>query len=245
MDIVINDLHIPYHDKEAVRLVKTFIYDTQPEALFINGDLLDMFEISKYSDEGGKPVSLIEEIEQGKAFLSELRNNLPDTRIVYIFGNHEHRFQTYLSHNAPKLMGLQGMRLREQLECDRLDVEVCYSKKRESYIKHRGVLIGHFDKVNKHSAYTAKNLLDSYGYTLIQGHTHRGGSHFRTHLGTQVASYENFCLCDMEDTWLLNPNWQHGFSVIDYINRKPYIIQLPIVEKKFKFNGREYKGESS
>ncbi len=50
-DIVINDLHLPYHDKQIFIKVLRFIYDIQPTRLFINVDFLDCYEILSFDKE--------------------------------------------------------------------------------------------------------------------------------------------------------------------------------------------------
>ena len=112
------------------------------------------------------------------------------------------------------------------------------------------LLIGHFDKVSKHAGQTARNLLEEKGISVIQGHTHRGGSSFKKLYDRDLVAYENFCLCDRNPLYCDRPNWQLGFSML-YKDEKSdffFVEQHPIAVTqharratyKLFFNGRVY-----
>jgi hypothetical protein len=214
--------------------------------------LLDCWEISRFvkNPELHTRANLQYEIARAKGFLKELRWKFPKARIVYIFGNHEWRWSVFIANNARELYGLKGMTLEEQLECQELKIEVVNSGNKESSWLWGKLLIGHFDKVNKHSGYTPKTLLEDKSISLIQAHTHRGGSSFRRLYDRDIVAYENFCLCDRQPTYADRPNWQLGFSIVykDTESDFFYVEPHPIIEDKIRnqltyrcfFNGKVY-----
>lgn len=46
--VVIGDMHIPYEDKGAIKKVIQFISYFKPDRIFINGDLIDCLDISRF-----------------------------------------------------------------------------------------------------------------------------------------------------------------------------------------------------
>lgn len=158
--------------------------------------------------------TLPEEIDEVKYFLLQLRSVAISSRIFYIFGNHEFRLQSYISRNARELYGLKGLTLCEQLGCKDLDIDVYNNGTKENYYKYGSLLIGHWDRVNKHSGMTAKNLLEDKGMSIIQGHTHRLGSSYKRDYNSQKGGWEGGCLCDLNPKYCNMPNWSLGFLTI-------------------------------
>ncbi len=231
-NLVINDLHIPFHDETACNLMLRVASSLQPNIITINGDLIDMFAISKFvkgldmMDHG-----LEKDIDATRAWLSNLRKKFPETKIWYIYGNHEYRWDAYIETRAAELRKLKGMTLAEQLDLEKLNIELIYSGMKESSILWGKLLIGHFNRISKHSSYTGKLLLEDKGISLIQSHCHRGGAHYKRVYDRALVAYENFCLCDLNPNYMDRPNWQQGFSVVykDAASDMFHVQQIPIV----------------
>jgi UDP-2,3-diacylglucosamine pyrophosphatase LpxH len=244
--IVINDIHIPFEDKRAVKLVFDFIEWFKPDRVFINGDLLDCQTVGRFVNDPFHEVSMVDEIVQGREFLEKLRSILKkNAKIHYIYGNHEFRFQNYIINNARSLRGLEGLTLKEQLYCDDYGVDVVYSGLRESYMQYGKLFVGHYNKVSKHGGYTVKSLIDDKGVSVIHGHTHRFGTHYRTLLdGTVLGGFENGCLCDLNPNYTMKPNWIHGFSIVwkKKDDDRFMVEPVPIINHKFFYGGIEWEG---
>lgn len=243
--VVANDIHVPFQDARAVGLFFQFCAWFKPDVVILAGDILDMWEVSHFDKDPRVGQSLSQEFIAGREFLRNLRAICPTARIVYIFGNHEYRFQRFLMGKTPELVGLEGMTVAEQLHTAEFGVEVVNSGLKESHWQYGGLFIGHYDKASKHSAYTAKALVDDKLVSIMQAHTHRGGSNFRTTLDRKViGGWENFCLCQLNPTYATNPNWQHGFSIIYRKPRKERFQVYPIliVDYQFHWGNKEFKG---
>lgn len=251
--LVIGDLHFPWSNGKAIDLTLDVAWDFYPDWIFLNGDVLDCWQISKYSKHPKyeKSGNLLNEILEAKGFLRELRHKFPDAKIVYIFGNHEYRWERFLIDNAKELYGLKGLSLEEQLDTPALKIKVINSGRKENSYLWGKLVIGHFDKVNQHSGYTAKNLLETKSISLIQNHTHRGGSSYKRLYDRDIVAFENFCLCDRNPHYTDKPNWQLGFSLVykDIDSDIFYVEQHPILEYRVKnrltyrtfFNGKVYE----
>lgn len=212
--VVIGDLHIPYTSVPAVKKTLQFIQYFKPDIIFINGDLIDCLDISRFDKPLERHMTLSEEIEEANYFLLQLRSLMPKSRIIYIFGNHEFRLQSYIAKNARELYGLKGLTLEEQLGTKELDIDVYNNGTKENYFQYGKLLIGHFDRVNKHSGMTAKNLLEDKGMSVIQGHTHRMGSSYKRDYDSQKGAWEGGCLCDLNPRYVNMPNWTTGFLTV-------------------------------
>jgi predicted phosphodiesterase len=241
--VVMGDLHIPFEDKKAVKVALDVAEDINPDIIILNGDVSDCWEISRFTKRLDVDADLRDEIDQTRIFLMKLRNRFRKSRIIYIYGNHEHRWSTWIANNARELHGLRGLTLKEQFDCTEEDIEVVYSGNKESSWLWGRLLIGHFDRVHKHSGYTAKNLLDQKGISLIQAHTHRGGSSFRRMWDRDLGAWEGFCLCDRNPQYVDHPNWQLGFLAVTKSKLSDYfhVEEYPIVPSSTK-HATYYKG---
>lgn len=236
--VVANDFHFPFHDNRVIKLWLAFLTHINPDHIIINGDLLDCYDASKFDKDPRRALRLENEIEMGKDFFTTLRELFPRAHIVYIYGNHEYRFQSMIIRKAPELRNLKGMSLEEQMELDSLDIEIVNSGLKESYYRFGDLYIAHFNKVAPHGGYTAKLLVDQKGVSILQGHTHRIGSTIRSYLdGRMVGGWDNGCMCDLHPEYVLDPNWCHGFSVVwkEKNDNRFTVVQIPIINYKFRF----------
>lgn len=227
--LIIGDLHFPWQDSSAIELTLRIGAKLNPDLIVLNGDLTDCWEISRFDK---SPVQmqkgrLAEELRLTRDFLKSLRKRFPKARIVYVFGNHEHRWSLYISSHAKELYGLIGLSLQEQLQLTDLNIDCVYSGNRESSWLYGKLLIGHFDLASMHSGYTAKNLLDRKGISLVQAHTHRGGSSFRRLWDRDIVAHEGFCLCDRSPAYVDHPNWQLGFLILYKDKQSDYFFVEP------------------
>ena len=102
--IVGSDIHIPFQDNDAVESFIKYCKEKKPEAIVLNGDVLDMFMLSKFTKgEGRNP---LEEITMCRELLASVRNACPNAEIYYVIGNHENRLEKYVLTKAPELASL-------------------------------------------------------------------------------------------------------------------------------------------
>ena len=45
---ILNDIHFPYHDKQALETALEFLHKDRPDMILINGDLLDFHSLSRF-----------------------------------------------------------------------------------------------------------------------------------------------------------------------------------------------------
>ena len=242
-----NDFHFPNHDTTVLALFLIFLRDYQPDILVINGDLIDCYELSEFKKSAWLQHPIEKEFELAEKFFKKVKEFCPKTRIIYIFGNHEKRLAKYISNNAEKMARLKGMTLESIMGLDDYGIDYLpcpleMSKFTHNYIDLGGLLYGHFDKVSMHSAYTAKNLMDTLGRSFIQGHTHRGGVYYKTQGEKVLIGVENFCMCSLKPDYTSLVNWQNGYSIINYTGGEFNIRPVPIINYKFIINNKKYVG---
>lgn len=240
--VAINDQHIPYDDTVINELVFDFIRDFKPDIIDVLGDIVDFFQISKFSTDPKRKTTLQADIDKTHAYLKTLREIAPKAEIELHFGNHLDRLRKYIWNNAKELDCIRSLHLPFLLGLDSLGIS--YIESAEGYRQRGKLVLTHGHVISQDSAMTARRNLNRYGLSVICGHTHRGGATYKTDLLGVRGAWENFCLCrmDLAKEWRVGvANWQTGFSYLFYYADRFEVHQCPIIKRRFTALGKEYR----
>ena len=232
--VQINDIHIPFQDKETLRVLYKFLADFKPSQIVIAGDMLDFYELSSFDKDPKRKFCIQDEIDQCYEFLKELKKYCEE--IHFIKGNHEDRLRRFLWKN-PSLASIKVLELPKLLNLDTLgifyhDFEYVYNNFRFT----------HGTIVRQESGASAKAELMKYGNSMASGHTHRLGTYVKTDSRGTVAAYEGGCLCDLNPEYINGiPNWQQGFIVYRFIGNRFFAQPIPIIDHKFIYGNKKYE----
>ena len=115
--MVFNDAHLwPDHRSVAHGAFLRIAPQLKPVALFDAGDSLDGASISRHPMSGNDDLpSVQEELFAVLEQRGEMAEACPGARLYWSPGNHCLRFDNYLAQNAPKLSGVKGLTLAENL----------------------------------------------------------------------------------------------------------------------------------
>lgn len=234
-------MHIPFQDNTINDLVFKFIQDFKPDIIDILGDLTDFWQISKFSVDPSRMTTLQEDLNLTKKYLSDLRSIAPEAEIELHAGNHMDRLRKYMWDKAKELDCLDSLDLKFLLGLN--DLNISFIESAEGYRQRGKLILTHGTCVSQDSAMTARRNLARYGLSVMCGHTHRGGSIYKTDLMGTRGAWENFCLCDFKlaQVWRMGVcNWQNGFSYIYYYPDRFEVHQSIIIDNKFTALGKEY-----
>jgi len=236
--VFLPDAHIPYHDDDTLETVFSFLKDFQPDNIFILGDWIDCYDISKYDKDPERRFRLQKDFDLASNELAEIRRLCPKSRGIFMLGNHEDRLRKWMWRN-PDIASLRSLEIRHLLNLEEIGFE-SYDYG-ESY-SHHGFIVKHGDVVRKHSGWSAKEELERVGISGISGHTHRLASYFKRDQAGAKVWYEAGCLCDLDPEWTHFPNWQQGLAVAYFEpdGNRFFLSLVPIVKHRLLFNGRIY-----
>lgn len=210
--VVLSDIHIPFQDKKAVDVALQYLVINQPDVVVLNGDVLDMFMLSRFTKgEGRNPM---EEIAMCRDFLRQIRDAVPNAKIYYVIGNHETRLERYVLTKAPELASLVED-VFTIIKTSDFDIRGCASLiVNDNFVFKHGTLLG-----NKSGLSAIKEMENSY-MSGATGHTHRLCKYIARKAGRKFIWIETGCLCDLNPEYVIQPNWQQGFAVINFKNGK-------------------------
>lgn len=245
------DEHFPYQDEHARSVAMQITRDFNPTIRVSGSDGMDFYAISRFDKDPRrlKAGGLQREIDLWKKGQKEWRDASPEAKAIYIPGNHEDRLRRYLW-NHPEIYELDVLRLSNLLGFAELGIDPIDQEMRDTqYLVEKKLLLKHGTKIRMHSAYSARAELENvfYSYSVMSGHTHRGGAHLATTPNGVVGAYECFCLCDLKPEYVQNPNWQQGICLAVVDKGNVSVEQIPFYRNKNKVHAiwreKEYTEE--
>lgn len=246
--IVFNDLHRPFHDPKAVKIVLDVAEDANVDRIVINGDLLDMYSVNSHGPTHPLVGTMLcDEVEDSRLWLQALRKRFPKQEIVFLFGNHEDRFERFMVNYCKKLF--EFVSLHKLLGLEQLDISwepynARYQlEKSNVYIQHSP------PSYSKNGAMVS--LERDIDQTTIYGCSHRELKASKS--GKSGKNY--YCFFN---GWLGSTNmteahrkvfkyvkghesWQQCFCMVTVDKKKTaYVEQVSINDGKAIYNGKIY-----
>ena len=212
--LIINDVHLPYHDIEAITTTFNFAKKEKPDLIILNGDIIDCFLLSRFSKDP-KARKFSYELQQLEQFVQVVEKTFK-AKIIYKLGNHEVRYQHFLWEKAKEIADVTEFDIKNVIGARAKGVEIIEDK---TIIKLSGLdlLHGHeyvkdfFNPVN-----VARGLYLRAKVSAMQGHSHKTSEHTETDLhGNIKTTWSVGCLCGLKADYAPYNSWNHGFAIID------------------------------
>ncbi len=210
--LVLSDIHIPYHDVEAVQLAVEKGISEGCDTVYLNGDILDFFGLSFHEKDARKRPGVKQEIEMAKEFFQYLRYKFPKANIYFKPGNHEHRLERYLVIKAPELLDCEEFKLNILLELEKFKI-IFIDKRTKVYFGD--LLVEHGDRMKSGGVNPAKTLFNKYKRHVLCGHFHRKSEHIeKIYDGKLISTFSTGCLCELEPEFFEVNNHVHGMAIV-------------------------------
>jgi predicted phosphodiesterase len=213
--LILSDIHIPYHSVEAVTAALDFAKAEKPDAVLLNGDTIDFFQLSRFCKEPGKR-SFAHELAAFKQFFEVLQKQFHNSKFYFKLGNHEERYNHFLWMKAGELDGVNEFKLEEIIKARAEGIEVI-GDKRIIKAGELNIVHGHefggsvFSPVN-----VARGLYLRAKVSAIQGHNHQSSEHTETDMNGNIkTTWSTGCLSELHPAYLPINKWNHGFAMCD------------------------------
>jgi len=211
--LIMGDIHLPYHDIDAINICFDFAKKQHIDTILLNGDTFDFYRLSKFMQDPLK-VNLKKELEIGQEFLDVLQNTFKKCKIVFKEGNHEFRLESYLKTKAPELFGLPTFEFGEFLQLNRRKIEFVDSNTILMYGK-LPIIHGHELKMSAGGVNPARSLYLKFKTSCVCSHLHRTSDHTeKTGLDKVISCHSIGALCDMHPDYARINNWNLGFAIV-------------------------------
>lgn len=230
--LILSDIHLPFHEKEPLEMAIDYgINQKEVTTILINGDLMDMFSISKWLTPTKNVPDIAHEINLTIEFFGWLRSMFAG-RIVYKLGNHEDRWEHYFYRKAQEFEGV--FKLDEMLGLEQRGVEMIKSRQKIKLGK-LNVLHGHefgssvFSPVNP-----ARGIFLRAKASTLVGHYHQTSEHTEGNIDHgRTSCFSTGCLCNLQPEYrpFAHTKWNHGFAVVEVNDEGNFLVDNRKIER--------------
>lgn len=188
--VVIGDTHFPFELESAVSAVVEAVRRLRPSLVVQVGDLYDRYSQSRFP-RNHSVMTPAEEMERGREkadfMWHRIREAAPKARCVQLLGNHDERPFKRVAAAAPELMEMITPTLRGLHTFDGVTTLMDAA---EEFI-HDGVayMHGYHSRLGFHATKNATST--------VHGHTHHGGTWFRSDTRGVIFELDAGCLVDV------------------------------------------------
>ena len=231
----------PLHDRRVFSIALQVIKAEQPEIIILNGDFFDFAELSdKFLNSPEFYYSIQPALIEFAWWMKEIRMKSPNSRIIYLAGNHEDRLQKNIIKHSAFAHGLKSvdrlddpdvLSIQNLAGLESLGVEWLGGYKHHSgFWLNDNTQITHGTVASGKSGLTVKNIIRDATHSQIVGHIHKFESAEKVieeggrRKEIQVWAFGTMCRVDgMVPAHSGFVNWQQGFGIIDIIPNNPEI----------------------
>lgn len=229
------DLHYPYHID--LSWIYRFIKDIKPDEIVFWWDMIDCQGMSWKFYRGSPEIWLAETVEEIKGFKKIIKKILklsPQSKLVYLLGNHEHRIVEKLR-DSPELWNL-------------IDLQIAYKwliDERIDYNGYYNVWNLYYTHWTYHNMHFAKQHVDNHWRNIRFGHLHSIQEFSKkTWIDQEFISAKSIpCLCGLNPDYMKNrpSSWSNWFHIA-YINKNGTFndYNIVITKKHFIYNWKKY-----
>ena len=212
--LLLYDIHIPYHDIEAIEVAINEGLKQECDTVFLGGDIMDCHLISHFIKEP-EARKFQEELDATRQFLSYIRSKFPQAKIYFKEGNHEARFWKYMRVKAPELLDVRAFSMQELLGLGERDIEWVHGNTKAN-IGKLSLFHGHevgksvFSPVN-----VARGLYLKTKASSICGHSHQTSEHTERDVNDKIVTCWSIgCLSELSPEYAPYNRFNHGFGIV-------------------------------
>ena len=233
--VVFSDAHFwPGEVTTAYKALLMIIKEFAPKVVVANGDIFDGSQASRHARIGWENTpSVKEELESCIEMMAGIEKVSKGAELIWTLGNHDARFETFLSAQTSMYEGVSGFTLKDHFPL----WKPCWSYwvNEDTCIKHRWK--GSFGAGRA-------NALNS-GVNMVTGHTHNLAVQPLTDYNGTRYGVQTGCLADpngeqfMAYTEDSPKDWRSGFALLSWERGRlmlPELIQV-CGEDEFEFRG--------
>lgn len=236
-----SDFHVwPGEESTCLRAFKKFVDDIKPQAVILNGDVMDFPRISRHPQNWEKAPDPQEEIEAAQDHLNDIvMRTKKGTKKIWTLGNHDARFEAMIANAAPQYRGVKGVHLSDHFATWQKAMSCMINYE----VEHGRTMVKHRLHGGQHATY---NNVKKAGTHIVTGHLHaqnvRRVSDYRPYdlYGVDagcVASKKHSAFTYTEDSPL---DWGEGFALLTYSD---YRLMMPELVTKWDDNSVQWRGK--
>lgn len=231
--LLIPDVHAPYHDRLAWRVMMLAAQEFRPNAVIVSGDFADHYSLSRFDKDPKRAQRVDVELCEVCDLLDEL-DALGARDKVYVMGNHEARWSKMLKRAAPAMEGVVPS-YEEYVGLERREWHVVPYGEAKDY---GDMMLTH--DLDRHGMYAAHHARREAEQKIVIGHVHNMMvAWLKGMYGASFGWLGDVDLIDYRHKERAIRDWQHGFG-LGWLepDGTSWIQPVPIVDGRCCVEGR-------
>ena len=237
--VVFSDAHFwPGEVTTAYKALLKIIKEHKPKVIVANGDIFDGAQASRHARIGWeKAPSVKEELEFCIEMMEGIEKVSNNAELIWTLGNHDARFETFLSAQTSMYEGVQGFTLKDHFPM----WKPCWSfwVNEDTCIKHRWK--GGFGAGRANTLNSGVNIVTGHTHNLaVQPLTDYNGTRYGIQTGFLADIHGEQFMAYTEDGC---KDWRSGFALLSFERGRlilPELIQV-CGEDEYEFRGAIHK----
>ena len=228
-DIIIPDVHAPYHDKRAVNLILDHVIPAFDwHGIRVLGDFYDCYPVSFHRKDPLRESSFKKEMDKARILLWRFEDAAEWEEMTFLEGNHEWRLPRYLADKAPELY--EWFMANDPFDLKDWDVTPYQQDTkigRINYTHDVGI-------AGKHAL---GRSLEAYQDNMVMGHIHRmdykvaASATGVPHVGACFGWLGDIKKVDYMHSMKARSQWTLGFGVAYRLpNGTTWLVPVPIIK---------------
>ena len=213
---VISDVQAPFHDVNALQTTVAYLKERGIDCLLINGDFLDMYQLSSFEKDPTKR-DFAQERVTCIDVLTWVKEQFPDIPVYYnLDSNHENRYERYMQKKAPEIFSTEMFTIEDLFMLHEIGI-----------IPIRGydhIRIGKLPIVHGHTIFRgvtspvspARTVYMKMKHSCVASHCHKISQYTWVDMKGEVHStWTTGCLMSLNVDYNPHGNdYVHGFAVV-------------------------------
>jgi predicted phosphodiesterase len=211
---ILSDIHLPYHNIEALTCAINYLKKEKVDAVLLNGDTMDCHHLSRFLNDPKKR-DFKYELDALKVFVEVLEKQLK-CKIFFKIGNHEARYEKFLLEKAHELRGIEEFDFENIIKARAKGIEVIASNRYMKLNELNGIH-GH-EYIGGISApvNVARGLYLKGKVSAFQGHNHSTSEHSETDMNGKITTtWSVGCLCELHPAYMPLNKWNWGCAMVE------------------------------
>jgi hypothetical protein len=220
--LLMSDMHVPYHDDEAIKLAIEDGLSFGADTVILNGDCTDCAPFSNHEKKPDERMSWEDQKRTSRAVLKYISEKFPKAERYYKEGNHEMWLPRYLARQSPEAYA--SMTIPSELMLSYYGYTWIENKQR---IKAGRLYVIHGNEYRGGGGVNpARNLYLKAGTNVICGDKHKTDDYRHKTIGMKVqGAWVVGCLCHMEPDFLTLNQWNLGYALIEVFSDGNFRVQ--------------------
>jgi predicted phosphodiesterase len=229
---ILCDIHVPYHNIEAVTKAIEYCKKQKVDGVVINGDLFDFHGGSRFLKDPRKK-KMWQEIEIGCEIIRIIYKELK-CKIYFKLGNHDERWLHYLFQKLGELDQLSDLEEIKDINLEKVLLKrlpnvpiTIIEDKRIIKANELNIVHGHefggnvFSPVNIARGFYLRAKANTIG-----GHHHRTSEHTEININEKITTTWSIgSLCELHPAYLPINSWNHGLAIVELdANKKDFQV---------------------